>query len=121
MDQVARRKEAFAQRLIRNLEPRDGCMLWTGPVGGNGYGKMTVCLPAPRKRGERGLYFTFGVQRLFLMLRLRRPIGEGMEAGHTDGCPYRNCVLHLEEQTRRDNLMERDQRAKRKKDAACPL
>lgn len=106
VDQVKRRKAAFAKRLIANLKPTpDGQhLLWIGRIKANGYGDISFNICGPRRHDETQRVKRVYVHRLFLMLMLKRPIADGMEAGHKLGCLHRSCVVHVEEQTRAYNM-----------------
>lgn len=117
LDQVRRRKEAFIHRLASNLVTLPGplatpCRVWVRATHMNGYASVSIRLPGKRVRGENANHVKLLVHRLFLIMKLRRPIAEGMEAGHL--CGNRICVAHVQEQTRNENLKERDGRQKAK-------
>ena len=104
VDQVKRRRDEFIARLQRRVSPPvpnpelgTPCRFWLGQVTPNGYGRISFRLPG---REHTNLY----VHRLFLILRLCRPLAADREAGHL--CHNRLCVVHLEEQTRNDNMKE---------------
>jgi len=117
---IKRDKDGFINRLIRNTESNGECLIWTGAINhkNGGYGTLQFRVPVPRKRGEAGKVITIGAHRLFLMLRLCRPIREGYEAGHFQ-CHDRLCMVHVEEQTRKQNLELR--RTNAKKADNCPF
>lgn len=103
--QVKLRKAEFTAKLIRHLRavPNDRhdtpCMVWTkGYLQPNGYARTKMWDP------EKKDYAYVYVHRLFLILKLCRPIAEGMEAGHL--CGNGLCVSHVEEQTRNDNMKD---------------
>lgn len=104
-DQISRRKEQFIQRLLRNTRVEGPCLLWTGAPHSNGYASLDFRVP-----GDRRNHFRIGAHRLFLIMKLQRPIDVGMEAGHTEGCAHRLCLVHVAEQTRQDNLKDRNDR-----------
>jgi len=110
--QCKRNKERLIRRLGARLR-RDGeCMLWTGaPSKPNGYGKANFW--------QDGKITQVYVHRLFLTLRLCRPIAPDMEAGHYK-CFNRLCVVHVEEQTRAENLGLR-YRGNQKTNNDCPF
>lgn len=95
MDQVRRRKDAFEQRLQRNLETRGECLCYRGTRDHKGYARLNLSYK-PDERPAR--IVTVHAHRLFLILKLRRPIRRGFEAGHTDECAHRTCVMHVAEE-----------------------
>jgi hypothetical protein len=111
-EQVIRNKERFIARLNRHLRRDGDCRLWTGCRDANGYSRVNFRY-GPTPKGN----FLIGVHRLFLILRLGRPIRRGTEAGHY-ACNHPLCVVHVSEQTRRQNLEERDGRQKAKRNGA---
>lgn len=112
VDQVRRRKEAFIQRLSRNVmvvqrHMPEPCQIWTG-TSSRYYGRITFRLVGMGNRKES--HVQLDAHRVFLILKLGRPIADNMEAGHT--CGESLCMRHIEEQTRTQNLQERDARKK---------
>lgn len=106
-DQLTRRREAFTARLERWVRPAGECRIWIGkPAASNDYRVISF--------KYKGKHVVIAVQRLFLIMKLGRPIRLGYEAGHT--CGDHTCVVHLEEQHYKDNLLERDQRARNRDD-----
>jgi len=84
------------EELPKNIATRievdpGGCWLWTGFVGGNGYGSFTVWRVG-----------TIWAHRM-VYERVVGPIPEGLELDHL--CRVRRCVnpQHLEPVTRREN------------------
>lgn len=120
VDQVRRRKKAFITRFLRNTRMDGPCLVWTGSANGSGYPHMNFRLPGPCKRGDNSNIVRLGAHRVFLTLMLRRPIQPKHEAGHYF-CHNPMCVRHLEEQTRHQNLMERDARQKARKNEDQPF
>lgn len=94
------RAEHFKMRLIRNLKATDGCMLWQGALDRNGYARINFRVSNPRST------LKIGVHRVFMMLKTAAPIPADLEVGHV-GCFSRNCVRHIELQTRQENLASR--------------
>lgn len=116
-DQVRRNKEGLITRLERNLvvvpNPKLGtpCRLWIGSCRGNGYPRINFRRVGGRcPVGHNKNVVQLGVHRLFLILRLGRPIDPDCEAGHL--CHTPSCVAHGQEMTRTTNLRQRDERQK---------
>ena len=105
VDQVRRHRERLIARLIRNTKVEGTCLIWTGARGSanGGYPKMNF--------RHKGRHAQIDVHRLFLMLMDCAPIPEGFEAGHYL-CHNQLCVVHVERQTRADNLKARDDKEK---------
>lgn len=103
---VKRDKEALIDRLNRNIEWVDECPIWRGPKNNRGYGLVNFRV--------KGRHVQLLAHRIFLTLKLKRPIANNMQAGHI--CPNYNqlCMMHLTEQTKTDNLRELNGRQKRK-------
>ena len=97
--QVAKRPDKFAARLSANLRAEGACLLWVGHKDRNGYCRINFRLG---DFGQPKKFMKIGVHRLFLILKLKKPILPFHEAGHIHCCnPL--CVVHLEEQTRKAN------------------
>jgi hypothetical protein len=111
--QIARHKERFIQRLIRNTRVEGECVIWTGAHNGGRHGKG---YPIINFKIE-GQHVQVRVHRLFLVLRLQRQIRRNHEAGHFM-CHNKSCVRHVEEQTVAHNRGEVNGR-RAKKD--CPF
>ena len=105
VDQVRRHRERLTARLIRNTKVEGSCLVWVGACGSTngGYPKMNF--------RHNGRHVQIDVHRLFLMLMDCAPIPEGIEAGHYF-CHNARCVVHVERQTRSDNLKARDDKEK---------
>lgn len=86
-DQLARRRAQFMARLKRRLEERDGCMCYRGTLDHKGYARLSVKF--------EGKHLSIHAHRLFLILKLGRPIRRGYEAAHS--CGVRPCVKHVSE------------------------
>lgn len=95
---VKRNREGFIRRLQGNVESQGGCVLWLGSIDRYGYGRMSVYYKKQR--------VLISVQRVFLILTLCRPIRVNHDAGHTNFCPHKHCVLHLFEQRSVENGRE---------------
>lgn len=100
LDQIKRRKEQFIARLERNVRKDGDCYLWVGRGHSNGYGEINFRIGTNKT-------FCIGAHRLFLILKIQRPIADGMEAGHFH-CHNARCMKHVVEQTRTNNLYQRD-------------
>lgn len=87
VDQVERRKKEFIARLEGRLEQRGACRCYRGSLDHKGYARLNI-----RYKGEN---VTIHAHRLFLILKIRKPIPRGFEAGHLPGCRHRTCVAHL--------------------------
>lgn len=87
MDQVKRRKEAFAARLTKHLRKRGECRVYDGTLDHKGYARLNIYY--------RGQHVTIHAHRLFLIMKIRKPIPLEYEAGHTEECNHRNCVVHV--------------------------
>lgn len=85
--------ERFEEKYIP--EPNTGCWLWTGALGGGGYG----AIGAGGKRGGRRTAHRVAYELY------RGPIPAGLELDHL--CRTRCCVnpWHLEPVTRRENVL----------------
>ena len=103
---IGRDKERLITRLAGQLKWDGQCLLWGGATNWAGYGLVNF------RSGVNNKHVQFKAHRLFLTLRLCRPIAKGMEAGHT--CGKSGCVVHVIEQTRQENLHERKTRRKEK-------
>jgi len=100
--------ERTAERLQARLEERDGCLLYTGPLDRDGYGKLWVICgngrPSPRRTHQIAWQIVHG------------PVTDGRVLDHLchtqSNCPggktciHRRCCNpdHLELVTRRTNL-----------------
>ena len=86
-------------RFASYLNFTDSCWLWEGAKTPDGYGYVGV-------KGK-----SYPAHRLSLMIKLGRELHTNLEASHApaDVCGHRNCCNpeHLEEKTRRDNLLDR--------------
>lgn len=89
-DQVKRRKVAFMARLTKRLKAVGECLVYQGTRDHKGYARANF-----RYKGE---HVSIGVHRLFLILKLGRPIRRGYESGHLPECQHRACVKHLREE-----------------------
>lgn len=88
---------AFVDQFQSRLTPAEGgCMLWTGGLGGNGYGRIKVA--------GRDEY----AHRVSWILAHRRPIPPSMTIGHRTGCERRCCAPpHLRLASLSVNVQER--------------
>ena len=87
MDQVKRRKEAFAARLAKHLRTKGECRLYAGTLDHKGYARLNF--------RYQGRHVSIHAHRLFLIMKLRKPIPLEYEAGHEECCKHRNCVIHV--------------------------
>lgn len=87
MDQVKRRKDAFAKRLTARLRKRGDCTIYDGTLDHKGYARLNIYY--------QGRIVTIHAHRLFLIMKLRKPIPLEYEAGHEPDCKHRNCVVHV--------------------------
>ena len=114
--QIKRNKERLIRRfssqltVVPNEDMGSPCVLWTGYTKRNGYGAITFVIPGGGyKAGETNKYVKqLLVHRLFLILKLQRPIAVDMDCAHR--CHVRNCVSHVFEQSHKENCYERDRR-----------
>jgi len=110
--QVRKDRERLIRRLERHVALIDGHHVWTGRTEPNGYGRINFTHTG-------NVHVKIYTHRLFLILRLGRPITKGMEAGHT--CTNSLCVEHLEEQTHEQNMKEMNGRRWKKDVNDCPF
>lgn len=96
-DQIARRKDAFMRRLQRRLRAVGDCLLYEGTKDHKGYARANF--------RYNGKLVTIGMHRAFLIMKLKRPIRRGYEAGHLPECQHRSCVKHLREEHYKTNAM----------------
>lgn len=95
MDNIRRRKDKFIARLNSRLEKRGDCLCYNGTKDQNGYARLSLSYKPDEKRRQ---IVTIHAHRLFLILKLRRPIRLSHEAGHLETCEHRTCVLHVQEE-----------------------
>lgn len=101
MDNVRRRKQQFMRRLESRIVRIGECRVYQGTLDHKGYARLNLSYkPTEDTPAER---VTIGAHRLFLILKLRRPIRRGFEAGHLPECEHRACVLHLREEHYKSN------------------
>jgi hypothetical protein len=86
-DQLARRREKFIARLTSRLVRRGDCLCYEGTLDHKGYARMNF-----RYRGQ---HVSIHVHRLFLILKIGKPIPQGYESGHEKHCQHRTCVQHV--------------------------
>lgn len=94
-DQIQRRGSAFYQRIRARLEQCGDCFVYRGSKNPNGYARVNF--------KYKGQHVGIDAHRLFLLLKLGRPIRLGFDAGHT--CGKRDCVLHIMEQHYTSNAL----------------
>lgn len=87
-------RERLLSRLI--IEPETGCLLWTGALSVDGYGRITVN------------YRSREVHRIMWEMS-EGPVPDGLVLDHVRarGCTNRHCasIAHLEPVTNRTNLL----------------
>ena len=99
-----KRGAPLRDRLDARLTPdaESGCLLWTGPLNNQGYGRIKV-------GGRRGRYRLVHVMAWELE---NGPVPDGLVLDHVRarGCIHRHCAntAHLEPVTQRENLMRSD-------------
>jgi hypothetical protein len=113
--QVRRDKQRLIDRINRHCRMQNGCYVWVaGKNPGNDYPQMNF--------RHKGKVIKINVPRVILILKLCAPIPMNIEAGHASGCANRACILHIEPQHWKQNLLERDERnGKRKQTADAPF
>jgi len=104
-DQVRRRKPQFTARLQRHLRADGGCLLYAGTLDHKGYARINF------KYGGR--HVSIGAHRVFLILKICKPIPLEFEAGHEPGCKSRCCVRHVALQHYKSNAVTNGQKAAR--------
>lgn len=107
-----RRTTPIAERLDRRSErdPSSGCLVWTGYLDPNGYGRMTATHDSKSKLAHVIAYQTFV-----------GPVPDGLELDHL--CRNRACIAveHLEPVTHRENILRGQTRAARNMSVThCP-
>jgi hypothetical protein len=96
ISQAVRKNKARFIRRLQGLVRVDGtCVRFLGSHTKDGYGRMNLTYISNNHRARRIQIYA---QRLFLILKLGRSIKMEHDAGHEEGCPHRDCVLHLFEQ-----------------------
>jgi hypothetical protein len=93
-------RERLYSRLVP--DPETGCLLWTGHIAENGYGKTSI---GSRTDGTRRTQYV----HIIAWELDNGPVPPGLTLDHVKarGCRYRHCanVTHLEPVTMRENLM----------------
>jgi hypothetical protein len=93
------RKPTLRERLLAGLviDP-SGCLLWTGRIDRNGYGRIDA--PTPR------------LVHILMWEMFEGPVPDGLELDHVKarGCVNRHCasIAHLEPVTHRENVLRGD-------------
>lgn len=95
------RRKRFIERLQRRLETRGDCLCYRGTLDHKGYARLNLSYK-PHKNVPRQIV-TIGAHRLFLLLKLARPMKRGMESGHLPECQHRTCVKHVREEHYKSN------------------
>lgn len=101
-DQVKRRRDAFMARIYARLERDGDCLCFAGTLDHKGYARLNF-----RYNGQ---HVTIGAHRLFLILKIKKPIPLEYEAGHMPECNHRNCVKHLRLEHYKSNAATRGKR-----------
>lgn len=105
-DQVKRRKDKFADRLIARIRGLpNGCVEYRGTLDHKGYPRMTF--------KYKGQHVNMRAHSVFAILMTRAPIPIGMEVDHE--CKNRRCVRHLRLIPYKENA------ANVEKDQPCPF
>lgn len=94
---VKRDKDRFTARLQRNLVAVGDCLCYVGTLDHKGYARLNLSYPHTY-RGVRRKIVTIHAHRLFLIMKLGRPLRRGFEAGHLPECQHRTCVKHVDEE-----------------------
>jgi hypothetical protein len=94
-----KRRARFMERLKRRLEPRGSCLCYRGTLDHKGYPRLNLSYPV---LGPRRIV-TIHAPKMFLLIKLARPLKRGMECGHTPECEHRACVLHVQEEHYKSN------------------
>lgn len=95
---VKQNKARFIRRLQRLVYNDGNCVRFLGAHTKDGYGRMTLHLPVRSGTQMKMAKISAYAHRVFLVLKLARPIKMQHDAGHELGCPHRDCVLHVFEQ-----------------------
>lgn len=112
-------REGLIARLSKNLRQDGECQIWMGHTDANGYARINFRLSGSGHK-RTGTFMKVGVHRLFLTLKLCRPIKPLHEAGHLPECCNPLCVKHVVEQTREENIRQIRRGKKPSKDD-CPF
>ena len=103
MDNVTRRRDDFMLRLTSRLTPIGACVCYQGTLDHKGYARLNISYKPDSSRRQ---VITIHAHRLFLILKLERPIKRGFEAAHAPECKHRTCVVHLREEHYKANVAD---------------
>lgn len=103
MYNVRKNKERFTARLQRRIVKVGNCLCYRGTLDQKGYARLNLSYK-PEGATQRRIV-TIGAHRLFLIMKLGRPIARSHEAGHAEECKHRTCVAHLREEHYRLNAV----------------
>lgn len=103
MDNVKRRKAKFIARLEARLRKVGTCLCYDGTLDHKGYARLNLSY-LPGGKGPAQI-ITIHANRLFLIMKLGRPLRRGFEAGHEKDCHHRTCVIHVQEEHYKSNAM----------------
>lgn len=88
-NQVRKNKDRLIARIQRYTKVQDGHAFWTGAKSkGNNYPVISFMY--------KGEHVKITVTRVVLILKLKKPIPLGIDAGHT--CVHSLCIAHIEPQ-----------------------
>lgn len=106
MDQMKRRRKAFQARLTSHLRKCGACMIYDGTLDHKGYARLNFYYQGGR--------ITIHAHRLFLIMKIRKPIPLEYEAGHSKDCEHRACVAHVKlEHYKKNAVTNGDKNGKR--------
>ena len=88
MYQVKKNKTRFINRLQNRIVSVNECLIYKGTKDHKGYARLNL-----RYLGQ---HITIHAHRLFLILKIGKPIPLAMEAGHLPRCSSRCCVKHVQ-------------------------
>lgn len=74
-------------RLSKHLRAIGDCKVYDGTLDHKGYARLNIYY--------QGRRVTIHSHRLFLIMKIRKPIPLSFEAGHSEECKHRNCVVHV--------------------------
>ncbi len=87
--QVKHNKERLIKRFSSRLEQQGECLLYRGTRDRTGgYPKISF-------RTRSGEHIMIAACRVFLILKTKKPIPLGYEAGHEGSCVDKACIRHI--------------------------